>query len=263
MGPSPESIRIPMVLRDRYINGGGLFVLNDSGGKDSQAMRIIVRSLLPAMSLVVIHAPLGEIEWPGALEHAQAGAKRDGLKFITAPATKTFLEMVEHRHATKPSVPCWPSKSCRQCTSDLKRGPIEREIRREAKARGLNFIVNCVGYRWQESTDRRDLPEVSRSDRNSKAGREWWNWHPILHLTEEQVFETISKAGESPHPAYGWGNQRLSCLFCIMGSKGDLRNAAQRHPQVYWKYVELERRTGYTMHQSRISLPILTGVEVA
>src|ERR1700743_3679075 len=84
------------------ILAGALFVLNDSGGKDSQAMRIIVRDLVPRNQIVVMHASLGEVEWPGALEHACSGAERDGMPFFVARARKTFFEMVEHRFKVRP-----------------------------------------------------------------------------------------------------------------------------------------------------------------
>lgn len=246
----------------QLIDAGALFVLNDSGGKDSQAMRLALRAVVPAAQQVVIHASLGEVEWPGALEHAQAGAERDGLPFIVARATKTFFEMVERRFAVRPgpNSPCWPSAANRQCTSDLKRGPIEREVRRILKERGLTKVVTCMGIRSQESPGRAKQKPLIRSDRNSKAGRDWWQWLPIFDLNEGTVFMTIEMFGEKPHPAYAAGNQRLSCMFCIMGSRNDLRNAAVHNAPLYRKYVELEQRTGYTMHQSRKSLIELTGI---
>lgn len=254
------NIRIPAQIRERYITSGALFVLNDSGGKDSQAMRIVMRGLVPASSMIVVHAALGEVEWPGALEHAQAGAERDGIPFVVARSVKTFFQMVEHRFLVRPTSPCWPSAANRQCTSDLKRGPIEREVRRVAKERGLKMVVNCMGIRAEESSARAKLNPLKRSDRNSVAGRDWWDWLPIYDMTRPGVFATIASAGETPHPAYAAGNDRLSCMFCIMGSKNDLRHAANANPALYRKYLEAEDRTGYTMHQSRVSLRVLTGV---
>lgn len=242
------------------IAGGALFVLNDSGGKDSQAMRIFVRDLLPRRQLLVVHASLGDVEWPGALEHAQAGAERDGIPFIVARAAKTFFEMVARRFAVRPESPSWPSASNRQCTSDLKRDPIAREIRRYLKASGFSSVVNCMGIRADESAGRAKQLDVRRSERNSIAGREWWDWLPIHAMTRAEVFSTIQAAGEEPHAAYAAGNERLSCMFCIMGSRNDLRNAAIHNPELYRRYVEAERRTGYTMHQSRLPLTQLTGV---
>lgn len=246
----------------QLVRSGALFVLNDSGGKDSQAMRIALREVVPPSQKVVIHASLGDVEWPGALEHAQAGAERDGLPFIVARAVKTFFEMVEHRFAVRPgpNSPCWPSASNRQCTSDLKRGPIEREVRRVLKERGLKSVVTCMGIRADESAGRAKQIAFRKNERQSVAGREWFEWLPIHGMTRAQVFATIDAAGELPHPAYAAGNERLSCMFCIMGSRNDLRHAAVANPELYARYVEVERRTGYTMHQSRKSLIELTGV---
>jgi hypothetical protein len=39
-----------------------------------------------------------------------------------------------------------------------------------------------------------------------------------------------------------------------MGSKNDLAHGAKARPDLFAKYVELEERTGYTMHMSRKSL---------
>lgn len=236
------------------IERGALFVANHSGGKDSQAMLIELAKIVPRHHLAVIHATLGEAEWKGALEKAREGAELAGCRFIVASATKTLFQMVEHRHATRPEVPSWPSRATRQCTSDLKRGPIERETRRYAKALGFKIIVNCMGLRAQESTDRAKLETFKRNERNSVAGRQWYDWLPIHAWTRDQVFAAIAAAGQTPHWAYAAGNERLSCVFCIMASRRDLRNGARHNPELLAKYIELEERTGYTMHMSRIPL---------
>lgn len=241
------------------IKKGALFVANHSGGKDSQAMLIELLKIIPSHQLVVIHASLGEVEWEGALEHAQQQAENAGLPFIVGKAVKTFFEMVEHRFAVRPgpNSPCWPSAANRQCTSDLKRGPIEREVRRLSKIHSMTHIVSCMGLRAQESSCRAKRPTVSFNARGSVAGRVWHEWLPIHHYTEDQVFRTIRGAGQEPHWAYAAGNRRLSCVFCIMGHPRDIANGAKHRPELYAKYVEIEQRTGYTMHQSRKSLPEL------
>lgn len=239
-----------------------LFAVNHSGGKDSQAMLIKLLEIIPRDQLVVVHASLGSVEWPGALEHARDQAEAAGLPFIVATAVKTFLGMVEHRYKVRPDAPCWPSAANRQCTSDLKRGPIERELRRYAKANGITKIVNCVGIRAAESYSRAKADPFKKNERNSVAGREWYDWLPIFELSTAKVFEIIECAGQRPHPAYAAGNKRLSCMFCIMGSPGDIRNGAKANPALAAEYIEIEKRTGYTMHQSRKSLEeIIAGGE--
>lgn len=236
------------------IKKGALFVANHSGGKDSQAMLIRLLEIVPPSQMIVVHASLGEVEWEGALEHAQTQATASGVLFIVAHAVKTFFEMVEHRFAVRPESPSWPSAANRQCTSDLKRGPIQREVRRYAKENGFSLIVNCMGLRASESAGRAKKEVFKRSAENSVAGRDWYEWLPIHALTTEEVFATIRGAGQLPHWAYRAGNERLSCVFCIMGSKRDIANGARYRPALFAKYVEMERRTGYTMHMSRKSL---------
>ncbi|MCD9096173.1 phosphoadenosine phosphosulfate reductase family protein [Luteimonas fraxinea] len=247
---------------EELIASGALFVASHSGGKDSQAMLIQLLERVPAEQLLVIHASLGESEWEGALEHAQAQATAAGLPFLVAHAVKTFLGMVEHRYAVRPgpNSSCWPSASNRQCTSDLKRGPIEREVRRYVKSHGFTTVVSCMGMRAAESPARAKRLVLQPNLRNTIRGRDWWEWLPIHEMTTAEVWRTIADAGQSPHPAYLAGNQRLSCVFCILASPRDLANGARHRPELFDRYREIERRTGYTMHQSRKSLDELVAI---
>lgn len=230
-------LKIPQEIKD-LISRDALFVINHSGGKDSQAMTIQMSKIIPVDRLFVIHAHLPGVEWDGIVEHINNTAP--GIKFEEVRAIKTFFEMVHHRQM-------WPSPDNRQCTSDLKRGPIEKAIRHELKRRDEYVIVNCMGMRAQESSGRAKLNTFKHSPRNSKAGREWYDWLPIHHLLETEVFDTIKGAGQEPHWAYGEGMSRLSCCFCIMASKSDLKIAAQLNPELYKKYIETEREIGHTM----------------
>jgi len=243
------------------IVSGALFVVNHSGGKDSQAMFIRLLDSVPLSQLVVVHASLGDVEWPGALELARDQAAAAGIPFIVAHAVKTFFEMVEHRFAVRPgpNSPCWPSAANRQCTSDLKRGPIQREVRRYAKEHGFRDIVTCMGLRAQESGGRAKKEPFRRNDVQSNSVATWYEWLPIHGMQRDEVFATISRAGQQPHWAYAAGNDRLSCMFCIMGSRKDIQNAARHNPALLARYIEVEQRTGYTMHQSRASLTELAG----
>ncbi len=241
---------------------GALFVANHSGGKDSQAMLIRLLEVVPREQLLVVHASLGEMEWPGALEHAQQQATAAGLPFLVARAGLSLLELVERRYSRRPEVPAWPSASNRQCTSDLKRDPIMREVRRYARQAGAETVVTCMGMRAAESPRRSRMATWSVNSRGTTSRHRWFDWLPIHDLSTEEVFATIRGAGQEPHPAYASGNERLSCIFCILGSRQDARNGAIHHPDLYARYVALEERTGYTAHQSRESLVQLTGLTV-
>lgn len=228
------------------IDQGARFYVSHSGGKDSQAMYAFVCGLVPSEQITVIHAHLGEIEWPGVRQHIRATIHHT---YNECQAGKTFFEMVERRFETRPDVPSWPAPGPRQCTSDLKRDPIHTFIRRDLKSRGERLAVNCTGLRAQESKSRakRATWSLNKKLEAPTLGRHVYDWLPIHGWTTEQVFAAIAQAGQEPFHAYADGNERLSCMFCIMGCPGDLQNAARQNPELLQKYLDLEERTGYTM----------------
>jgi len=156
------------------------------------------------------------------------------VPLILAPGAsgKTLLDRVAERGM-------WSSASVRWCTSDFKTGPIQRELRRwlTANPRFGGRLVNAMGMR--------------------AAGREVFDWLPVFGLSTEDVFR---EADQSPHPAYAAGMSRLSCSFCVLASRADLRRAAELRPTLYRRYVEIEARIGHTLSPSRVPLPRLTGI---
>ncbi|MCC3156458.1 phosphoadenosine phosphosulfate reductase family protein [Hymenobacter sp. 15J16-1T3B] len=246
------------------VAAGALFVINHSGGKDSQLMFHHVKKLVPARQMICIHAPLKDVEWPGALELARDQAAAAGVRFILAHHHReiSLLDKVAEKHAKRPDCSPWPSDGQRWCTSDWKTGPCRREARRYANLAGFTTVVNCLGLRASESWSRfKELP-WSLNEEQTNSRRTWYDWLPIHNVFTPEVFAQLDAAGLVPHHAYGLGNERLSCCFCIYGSSSDLRNGALHNPELYARYVELEQQTGYTMHMSRKSLPELTGLSV-
>ncbi len=154
-------MRIPADITD-MIDRGGLVAINHSGGKDSQAMTIrLVEAGFPRDQLLIVHATLGDVEWPGTISHIRKTTF--GLPLVIANPRRPFFEMVRARGM-------FPSPRYRQCTSDQKRGPIERELRRylAANPRFVGRIVSAMGMRAEESAARRCRPVV-RLNRNSAA----------------------------------------------------------------------------------------------
>jgi 3'-phosphoadenosine 5'-phosphosulfate sulfotransferase (PAPS reductase)/FAD synthetase len=236
------------------LDAGALFAVSHSGGKDSQATLIYLRQLgVPDRQILLVHADLGEVEWPGNVAHIERTAP--GLPLVIAKARRGLLQMIEERGK-------FPSAKIRQCTSDLKRGPITREIRRYLKAhpeyRGQ--VVSCIGLRAAESRGRAQLDPVKFHIGNSVAGRVWYDWLPIHQLSTAEVFQLIKDAGQEPHPIYAAGMTRASCCFCIMSSKCDLRTAARLNPTLYRRYVFLEKTIGHTMNNEGIGLEQITGI---
>lgn len=235
------------------IKRNALFCISHSGGKDSQAMYNYLLERIPHKQIAVIHAHLGEMEWEGVIDHINATISHplNIAHPVWADGTeKTLLGMVAHRFKTKPEVPSWPSTSNRQCTSDLKRGPIHKEIRRLANERNSYVVVNCTGMRWEESTARSKLKEWDELPMLTTQNRTAYEWRPIIDWTTEKVFGYIEEVGQKPFWAYQ-KNTRLSCVFCIMGSQNDLSHGAEQRPELYQKYIDMEQHTGYTMFHKR------------
>jgi len=238
----------------RLVARGALFAVNHSGGKDSQAMLLKLLELgIPGDQIVIVHADLGRVEWEGSQEHIRRNSF--GLPLVVAEPARTLFQMVRSRGM-------WPSPQQRQCTSDLKRTPITREIRRYLKAhpRFNGLVVNCMGMRAEESSARAKAAVFKFSERNSKAGREWYDWLPIHAMSEADVFASIRAAGQAPAWPYFAGMTRYSCCFCIMASEADLKTAARLAPSLYREVVHLERSVNHTLSMSRRPLPEITGV---
>jgi 3'-phosphoadenosine 5'-phosphosulfate sulfotransferase (PAPS reductase)/FAD synthetase len=242
---------------EQMLDAGALFVVSHSAGKDSQAMLIKLRQMcIPDSQMLIVHADLGDVEWRGNMDHIRRYA--GSIPIVCAVAKTSFWDMVERRQM-------FPSPSQRQCTSDLKRGPINREVRRYLKTHPEfdGRVVMCMGLRADESPARAKKKAMTYSNSNSKAGRTWFEWLPILNMKTIEVFETIWGAGQEPHWAYGKGMSRLSCCFCIMANKSDLTIAARENPELYKRYVQTEKRIGHTLSMSRKPLEEITGVLAA
>jgi len=226
----------------QLIDSKALFVINNSGGKDSQAMLIKVRKLVPDSQLLVIHANLEGMEWDGTESHARDMS--GDLPFITVKAGKTFFDMVRHRGM-------FPSPQYRQCTSDLKRAPIQKAIRHYMKDNGYTVIVNCIGIRAEESTSRAKMQSFRVNKGLTTQSRQAYDWYPIFDYKLQAVWDEISDAGQQRHWVYDQGMSRLSCAVCIMSSKADLRTVARIFPDRFNELVELEKEVGHMMMMPR------------
>jgi 3'-phosphoadenosine 5'-phosphosulfate sulfotransferase (PAPS reductase)/FAD synthetase len=238
-------------------------VINSSAGKDSQAMldHVVERADalgIPRARLVVVHADLRDVEWPGTRDLAQEHAAHYGLRFeVVRRRTKdgrpqTLLEHVRERGK-------WPSSTCRYCTSDHKRGPVRTLLTRlaaETRAAGKitpAVIVNCLGLRAEESPVRAKRKPWEQDAKATNGRRTVWTWLPIHEWVEAAVWDRIRKAGTRSHPAYRRVG-RLSCQFCIFSPRDALAIAGQENPALMAEYVAVERAIG---HKFRVNLSLI------
>jgi len=221
-------------------------VINSSAGKDSQAMLDYVVELtdkasVPRHRLVVAHADLGRVEWPGTRELAQEQAQHYGLTFIAiARPQGDLLDHIAKRGM-------FPSPSARYCTSDHKRGQIAKIFTRladQSRMRGVRvcYILNCLGLRAQESPARAKRLPFGLNEMASNGRRVVHDWLPIHGWTVTQVWDRIRASGVRHHPAYDLGMPRLSCCFCIFSPRSALLLAAKHNPELLAQYVAVEQK---------------------
>ena len=241
-------------LKDR----GALFVVSHSGGKDSQAMYLAMRKVIPKDQLLIIYARLkGGVVWRNNWKHIEntidgATKRMVADAYWIDGAEKSLLEMW-HRRGKGPGV------AGRYCTSDLKTQPINREIRRliNGGAWSNKLVVMCLGLRAEESGRRADeskTPTLSLDKGQSKAGREWYRWCPIKSWSAKDVFKVINQAGQDPHWVYDQGMRRCSCIFCIFSCPKDVRTAAKLRPDLYSKMAQMEKELSWNWMPKNIPI---------
>jgi 3'-phosphoadenosine 5'-phosphosulfate sulfotransferase (PAPS reductase)/FAD synthetase len=234
-------------------------VVNSSAGKDSQAMldwlaELVALHGLPRDRVVVAHADLGRVEWPGTRELAEEQARFYGFRFeVVRRRTRDgrpqdLLGHVEARGK-------WPGSTTRFCTSDHKRGPIRTLLTRLVREAGTRHctVVNCLGLRGEESPARAKRSPWQLDASASNSRRTVHTWLPIHDWTVGQVWERIKESGVRHHPAYDLGMPRLSCCFCIFSPRPALMLAGKHNPQLLDEYVRVERKTG---HDFRVGLKL-------
>ena len=146
-------------------------VLSSSAGKDSQCMLDVVveqcdASRMTHDRLLVAHADLGRVEWPGTCELAEEQARHYGLPFVAVSRRQgDLLDHIAQRGM-------FPSPAARYCTAQHKRGPIDRVFtwlayRSRQAGVGRVRILSCLGLRAEESPCRRFpvSPEVDAAGR--------------------------------------------------------------------------------------------------
>ncbi len=182
----------------------------------------------------------------------------------------------------KPTL-CWPSAMARYCTSDLKRLPANKFF--IASGHGLIISAEGIRAEESKARAKKEplsiRPGVTSSfykgmtvaealEAYKPGKRLVLNWYPVFNFTIEEVWDTypvwswdsgasalarIRKAYKkngfvSPlwpfHPAYAMGNDRVSCMFCILGSTNDLEVAAKQAPELLEAYIAIEEESGFT-----------------
>ncbi|WP_437881062.1 phosphoadenosine phosphosulfate reductase domain-containing protein [Pseudomonas sp. LRF_L74] len=119
----------------------------------------------------------------------------------------------------------FPSRKAQFCTMELKRDPMLEQVVLPL-LESSEMIMSWQGVRRDESLNRRYLPECD------EVGGGLFNYRPILKWDIPAVFEAHRYMGIKPNPLYSQGMGRVGCMPCINCRKDELREIANRFPEV-------------------------------
>ena len=196
LAPSvPEPVR-------KLMDDGAALAVQVSGGKDSQAMLWLLAELCRENGwenqIYALHADLGGAEWPTAGQHVEAMCEAADVPLVTVKREKGGLtERIRERMETvDEGTPFWPSSGSRYCTSDLKRGPANKEMRRH------RAVIVAMGLRAEESKAREQREPLSV--RQGLTTKRFKKARPALALHQWSRLQRLEAAGYTAGMSYGY-----------------------------------------------------------
>ena len=217
-----------------------------SGGKDSHAMLFLVRDLadrqgVPREKLLAMYADTG-MEWHNAGEHVQTLCKAAGVKMVTVYPVRPMIENIRWRMNKVNGGCAFPSPSCRWCTSEQKKHPMDKVINKFS-----GKLLKVTGERWEESAARSELPEFCTVPRVTCKARRVFGWRPMLAFKEADIWAMVRETGAPRHVCYEMGCPRLGCAGCIFNSDRQVKIEMRENPHIFEAIDRLETELGYTM----------------
>lgn len=232
------------------LNNYDLIIVNSSGGKDSlvqlwEIARLVKKQNFPKDRVIVSHQDLGESEWQGTKELAEQQANLFGFAFDHTKRVdkngkqETLLEYALRRGK-------WPSNTQRWCTSDFKRAPGSKILRKWANKFNAKNVLYCFGFREDESPARKKKEVLKISEALCTKSRTVWEYLPVHKWPVEKVWRVIRLFNLPYHWAYDLGMPRLSCVFCIFSPFDALVIAGIHNRELLNKYIEVEEIINHT-----------------
>jgi 3'-phosphoadenosine 5'-phosphosulfate sulfotransferase (PAPS reductase)/FAD synthetase len=254
-------------------------IVSFSGGKDSLAMLLHLLELgVPKGKIELWHQRVdgtdedGLMDWPCTDSYCKAVAKALDLKILfqwreggieremmrnDSPTAPVSFEALDGEVVTCPSVGTpklgtrlmFPQPaadlSVRWCSAYVKIDVASRAINNDPRFGGTT-VLYVSGERRQESESRALYAEAEKH-RCSNLSRRVDHWRPIIDLSEEQVWDIISRWKIQPHPAYRLGFGRVSCMTCIFADDDQWASIQELSEVRINRIARLEDRFGKTI----------------
>lgn|SRR3990167_1904831 len=257
---------------DIVIDSGAPVAIGVSGGKDSCACALATVDHLDRVGhhgpRILIHADLGRVEWRDSAPTCERIAKVTGLELVTVrrqagDMMDRWLTRWSNNVARYAALSCvklilpWSTPSMRFCTSELKSAVMASAlVKRYSGSYPGTTILSASGIRRAESGARSKAPTFKPNPRLKSAKHHTigLDWNPIAAWSTPDVFAYLAARGFALHEAYTrYGNSRVSCAFCIMGSEGDLvaSTTCADNAAIYREMCDLEIVSSFAFQGDR------------
>lgn len=149
-----------------------------------------------------------------------------------------------------------PSLQTRWCSSALKIDVGRRALNNQQRFDGKRVLF-ITGERRQESANRAKYNQLEPHACDRRAGRKGRHvdtWRPVLHWTEEEVWDSLRRHGVVAPVPYrlGWG--RSSCMTCIYNSPKIWATIREYFPERAKRIAMYEDRFGTTISRNKINV---------
>jgi 3'-phosphoadenosine 5'-phosphosulfate sulfotransferase (PAPS reductase)/FAD synthetase len=229
-------------------------IVQFSGGKDSLATLIWA---INKYGKDKVEAVFCDTKWEHEItyKHIAEVIEKLQVKLIVLSSKKylSFLDMVEKKKR-------FPSTKARFCTEELKTKPMIDYVLEHTE-----HLILLQGIRKDESESRSKMEKqcsyfkyysqpygVDKNGKNKfhtyrkKEVLEWRSKYsddvlrPVFKWTGQEVINYILDNGIKPNPLYYMGMSRVGCMPCIMAKLGEVKEIANRFPEVIEKVREAE-----------------------
>lgn len=201
-------------------------IVSFSGGKDSTALLLWARENLSAFETIFC-----DTGWENPITYAyviEMGQTLCGgkLRVLKSEKYAGFEDLVVKKGIV-------PGLRSRFCTEELKIKPLHAYYQTID-----DEITVYIGIRADESRKRGEM----QSERWVNDGGGYWCKFPLFDWSAKACFDLMEKHGVPPNPLYKMGMKRVGCWPCVMVSKGELRQAFLRFPELRDQLAGLEAK---------------------
>lgn len=149
-----------------------------------------------------------------------------------------------------------PSLQTRWCSSALKIDVGRRAINNQERFKEKKILF-ITGERREESANRSKYNQLEAhacDRRYGKTARLVDAWRPVLHWSEEQVWEVIERHRILAPVPYRLGWSRSSCMTCIYNSQRIWSTIRHYWPDRAWNIARYEQTFGVTVSRKKIDV---------